>query len=473
MSHRLTAARMVSSLHAGVRPKGRIVSVPEISQKSSRPAPKMTRMGSPRLKLLLAVSLFGCALGLALARVWFHGEIWGMRVGADWAMGDFYTAAYYPVRALLEGNDPHDAARYLALYPVHYSYPPYAPSNLIFHLPFGLVPPMPAAIAYFGLSCLLSLGLAHLAFRVAGVRPLVHRVLLLAGGVLLSRPGHWTLLLGQSAMLLTCATYFALLKGRDSPRAAGLALAVTLLKPTFGIPLALLLWAWGRYRAAIIGIGIGALVNLPVAGILAAREGGVGQFLRVVLTGYAEWQARSGVDPATSYNRIDAVSLVSRIVGTPLSNAEQALLAGSLLMAAAIVLHLLAKQESPPARSVAVGIICVATLLIGFHRGYDLVLLTAPFAALLTDLLPIPKGGMLRKLGLAACIVPAINWLPSESVMNAWNPSHTPWVIISSINSVCLAVLFLGYLGLGLQLSLRRATAPSFLPFDASPKLPA
>jgi hypothetical protein len=33
--------------------------------------------------------------------------------------------------------------------------------------------------------------------------------------------------------------------------------------------------------------------------------------------------------------------------------------------------------------------------------------------------------------------------------------------------------LFLGYLGLGLQLYLRRVNAPSCLSFDASPKLPA
>jgi hypothetical protein len=71
---------------------------------------------------------------------------------------------------------------------------------------------MPAAIAYFGLTCLMSLGLAQIAVRLAGLQPLIHRVFLLAGGILLSRPGHWTLLLGQSAILLTCATYFAFLK---------------------------------------------------------------------------------------------------------------------------------------------------------------------------------------------------------------------------------------------------------------------
>jgi hypothetical protein len=395
-----------------------------------------------------------------------------MRVGADWAMGDFYAASYYPVRALLEGNDPHDAARYMAVYPVHYSYPPYAPINLLFHLTFGLLPPVEGAIAYFGLTCLLSLGLAHLALRLAGVRPLVHRVFLLAGAVLLSRPGHWTLLLGQSAILLTCATYFALLKGRDSPRAAGVALALTVLKPTFGVPLILLVWAWGRQRAAIIGIGLAILVNLPVAGILAAREGGVGQFLRVVFKGYEGWQALPGVDPATSYNRVEAVSLVSRIIGTSLTNAEQVLLAGSLLVAAATILHLLAIQDSPTARNTAVGIICTAMLLVGFHRGYDLVLLTAPFAALLTDRAPFPKGGLFRKLALTACIIPAINWLPSESVMDAWHPGRAVWVLVSSINSVCLTLLYLGYLGLGLQLYLRREGTPSSLSIGASPRLP-
>jgi hypothetical protein len=219
------------------------------------------------------------------------------------------------------------------------------------------------------------------------------------------------------------------------------------------------------------GVVVAALVNLPLVALLAAREGGVRRFLGVVFTGLADWQARFGVDPATSHNRVDAASLISRFLGTALSGAEQLLLTAAVLLVAAIVLHLLAEHETHAARNLAVGIICLATLLVGFHRGYDLVLLTAPFVALLAYGLPIAQGGALQKVGVALFAVPALNWLPSQSLLGAWNLSHPLWLIISSVNSLCLAALFLGYLGLGVRYHLHMLAAPSAVTLEAGTRL--
>jgi hypothetical protein len=55
-----------------------------------------------------------------------------------------------------------------------------------------------------------------------------------------SRPGQWNLLLGQPALELTLPTYAALYNARRAPGLSGLALAISMYKPTFGIPLAVL-----------------------------------------------------------------------------------------------------------------------------------------------------------------------------------------------------------------------------------------
>jgi hypothetical protein len=428
------------------------------------------------VRFSLAAVVYAIAVSAALARVGLLGYARNLRLSAHWVMTDFYSAAYYPVQALLRGDNPHNAEQFVRLYPVADSYPPYAPSNLLFHLPFALLPPVPAAVGYFVLTLLLALPLAYMALRLAGVEATKPRVLLLAGLVFLSRPGHWTLLLGQMSVLLTCATYFVLLYAFRFPALSGLAVLLTISKPTFGVPLLLLLWAWRRRRAVAIGVVTAALLNLPLVGILAEREGGVRRFFQVLIAGYAAWQALPTATPEISTDRVDATSLVSRFLGTPLGAPGQALLAIAIILGACAVLRLLVRHRDQPAQDLAVGIICITPILIGFHRGYDLVLLTAPFVTAVARGLPMQNGRALRGVFLTLFIIPAVNWLATDAVLHAWHPSHAVWLVICSINSVCLALLFLGYLRLGLLYHLRTPWvegAPSPTPLEQGGGVPA
>jgi hypothetical protein len=405
-----------------------------------------------RGRLLLASALFVLALGFAVARVGFLTEAGGVRLGASWVMTDFYSAAYYPVHAVLQGQTPYDRDS---------TFPPYAPTHLLMHLPFALLPPRAAAITYFLFTALLTLPLAFLALGLARVKPEPARVVALAAAILLSRPGHWTLLLGQVAILLTVLTYVALVHARTKPTLAGWAIMGALLKPTYGIPLVLLLWAWGHRKIAVLGVGLAALVNLPLLALLAAREGGVGGLMEAALGGYRGWQEIADVNPATSNTRTDAASLISRFVGAPLSSVEQVLLTASILLLAVAVLRLLGKQPTRQADALAVGIICITTSLIGFHRGYDLVLLTAPFlAAAVPGALPLGHRGI-RWMLLALYSILALNWIATESVLQRWQPSGEAWLAVTSLNGLCLIVLYLGYLGLGVRYHARILSSPA------------
>jgi hypothetical protein len=282
------------------------------------------------------------------------------------------------------------------------------------------------------------------------LRPQGHRVLLVAAALLLSRPGHWTLLLGQVSILLTVATYLGLVAARAGSRWSMVALAVTLLKPTFGLPLALLLLAWNQGRTVILGLGLAVLVNLPFVALFAVREGGIAQLSSAVVGGYRSWQEISDVNPATSSTRTDVVSLISRFLGEPVSDQGQVLLSLGILVISAAALRLLARHQSREAGELAVAIICLAISLVGFHRGYDLVLLAAPFLAALGHGIPgAPPGTRLMLVSLF--VVPALNWLATESVLTAWQPSHPVWLLITSVNSLCLVVLLLAYLWLTLR----------------------
>jgi hypothetical protein len=200
--------------------------------------------------------------------------------------GDFFSEVYYPVRASLSGSNPHDREWFLATYPVTDGYPPYLPINLLIPLPFGALPAGGASLAYFVANVGLTIALAYLSLRLADLPVGYRAVALLAAAILLTRPGHRNLILGQRAAELAVASCGRpLLRWpRASPERRGTRreLDKAHLRPT----LALLMFARGYRQAVVLGLAGGAAVNLPLVMLLAAREDGVRPFLTTVLSGY-------------------------------------------------------------------------------------------------------------------------------------------------------------------------------------------
>jgi Glycosyltransferase family 87 len=408
------------------------------------------RLCHGRVGTALAGLLFVTAVAVVPLRMGVLTRVGGIQLGAKYGMMDFYGNVYYPVRAFLDGEDPYDPKRFMALYPVDLPYPIHAPINLLLHLPFGLLPPGAAGITYFVFSALLALPLAYMSLRLTGI-PHRGKIVLLASAILLSRPGHWNLVLGQRGIFLSLATYVALVYARDAPFLSGVGIAISMIKPTWGIPLAILMLASGYGRAVAAGLMFSAIANLPVLAVLVAKEGGVTSFVHVLLAGHRAWEALPEIGPATSYARLDAATTVSRFLGYPLSDLVQALLTAGILLTAALVLRIVTRDPESGSRDLTVGIICLGLILSGYHNGYDLVVLVGPFVALLAHGLPDRAGRRLRWVFLGLFVVPAINWIASDAVLHAWQPSHQVWVLVTSVNGVCVAVLFVGYLRLGMK----------------------
>ena len=276
--------------------------------------------------------------------------------------------------------------------------------------------------------------------------------MLLAGAILLTRPGHWNLIQGQRAAELAVMSYGAVYLADRAPRLGALALAASLIKPTYGFPLALLMFARGYGRLVVLGLAIGAAVNLPLVMLLAAWEGGVRPFLTSLVTGYHAWQNVGEVGPASSPHRIDAVSTVSRFLAAPLTEGAQIAVTLLVLVVAGLVLRRRGSHGSSPLDAVDLGIMFLAVLLSTHHVGYDLLLLTCPFVALLVrPTPPMPSWGSARWLLAGLFAVPALNWASTHAVLAAWQPSRTGWLIVSSANGLCLALLFVAYLYYGLR----------------------
>lgn len=406
----------------------------------------------------LAIVLFLAALGIALLRVIGLSHGFGLRLSADWAMVDFRVVVYYPVRAFLEGVNPYDRASYLALYPALESYPPYLPAALLLHLPFGLLSVGAGELCYAALTVALTTFLAYVSLKFNNVKASSTNVLLVAALIVLSRPGQWNLLLGQVTLQAVLASYAALHYAHRSPLVSGIGLAVTTFKPSFGLPLAVLMLVRRDRRAVVIGVALSALANLPPLVILVQHAGGVRQFYESAMSSHRAWTGNPDVDPVTSVYRIDTAALIGRLVGHPLDGLAQSLVVLAVLGLAALALRRIERTDPGHGTGMSSNIICLAMLLSVYHMPYDLLLLTLPLVALAYRRMPLAAhSSHLRWLLLGLFGILAVNYASTHAVMDQMRTGSAAWLLLASLNGMALLVVFSMYVGTALGLGGRVA----------------
>jgi hypothetical protein len=255
-----------------------------------------------------------------------------------------------------------------------------------------------------------------------------------------------------------------------------------MLKPTFGIPLAVLLLARRDARAVVTGVVITAAANVPLLAILvrrdapavaagavttpaanvplpaslAKRAGELSTFLGEALSTVGGFHRNPESNPATSSLRIDLSALVSRFLGDPMAGARQLVLALAIIAMSAYVVSAAARVERGGTQGLSATVICLVILLCAYHQAYDLVLLTLPVIALAARRLPAElfsprlrwallllfaglagnyasSFGVLERLGIYA---PADRATPSAQIA---------WLLLVTLNGAALLLLFVSY----------------------------
>jgi hypothetical protein len=397
-----------------------------------------------RPTLLIGSLVFAAALGVAILRVTTLSELFGVRLSMPWAMNDFKTAIYCPVAIFLHGGNPYDRAQFLAFCPVQNVFPLYLPWTLVMHAPLGALPIQVATLLYFALTVALSLFIVYLGLRLADVRASAGAVLLGTGLLFLSRPGQWNLLLGQPALELALATYLALYWARRAPLLSGVALAVSMYKPTFGIPLAVLMLVRGDRRPVVVGVLVAAALNVVPLLVVMQRAGGPAAFVQNLIQSQHAWE--TVVDPATQVYGVDAPALLSRVLGRRLWAGESLAVALLILGAASAALRSLRWTADERADHLSAAIICLGILLSVHHQTYDLVLLVAPAIALVASALPAAFLGRARGISLLVLMaLLAMNYVTTQSVLQRFANQHGAWLLLASLNGGLLLCIFLIY----------------------------
>jgi hypothetical protein len=392
----------------------------------------------------LATTAFVAALALALVRVTSLSWLGGLRLGAaDWALVDFRSNVYYPVRAFVEGANPYDKVSYLAKYPsAPEGFLPFFPSTLLVHLPFGFMPLTVAQLCFVALAIVLVVVLARVALR-ANDESSWTATMAVAAAIVLSRPGQWSLLLGQVALEVTVASLIALRYAKRSPWVSGLALGLATFKPTFGLPLAALMLARGDLKAVGAGVLSGFTLNLIPAAILAHRSGGLLSYAQSQVGAYYSWTGVSDSAPSWSLYRLDLVSLAGRVAGRALTHAEELVISVVVLTVAALLARRLRRSGVADHEPLSNAIICMAVLLCVHHLDYDLLLLVLPLLALVyrrvPGLLEDPRARVVT-LGLYAVL--GLNYVSTQSVLDRFALQPATAGMLVSINSVVLLLIF-------------------------------
>lgn len=298
---------------------------------------------------------------------------------AEERLQDFRDATYFPIREFLAGGNPYDPAAMFEHWPVRQNFNLYQPYHLVLHLPFALPDYRIGAIAFTLASLVLLAVLGLLAARQAKL-PLVLGTVAIAALLVTSQVGKAQLYVGQVNPLIAVGAAAALLARSSHPRVAALGLAVAWLKPQFGLPLAILLFARGSQHVSLGGTAIAALASLPVVGLLVHRGGGVGGFLDVIdanLT-HASQTTYGAVDSLTS-QRVDLPAVFFRVTGWLPPAAE--LLALVAVLTATAVLARKLDRGADDSRSVADLLTGVGAVVALVHQPGDVLIAVPAMAA--------------------------------------------------------------------------------------------
>ena len=407
----------------------------------------------PWLRAILAIGAFVAVGSWLTITTWQGISPSRLDVGLH---TDFRDAVYYPVVALRDHVNPYDADTYFRLYPVGQEFPLYTPVHLLLHLPLLAFSLSTARAIDLGWNLVLVIGLAAAALRLAGHRLAWAPVFALGTLVLLSDPGKFDLRTGQPTLIIVIGAYLAWsARASDAEPAAPpplrravpialgvIALAIVWSKPTFAIPLTVLLLVRGQRRVALLGTALGGALSATVLPRLVDAAGGVSGLVQ-------SWQDSARITSQSAQSRlgsglrIDAANTFVRVTRIHPSELVGALGGLALLAGGAWAirrLHRCDPDGDHEELTLTLGCLLILTCL--YHVPYDELLLIGPMVLLAR---PAPQRAIAwpRRTRVAVFVlllIPLVDPLGWSPVNAALGTSGFEWMLGPTMLSLDILV---------------------------------
>ena len=390
---------------------------------------------------------------LALAFAMFGVGAAGARVYRDYAPVvrdfefektghfDFHNGGYLPALAFREGVNPY-AAEVCELYPVTRPSATYSPSIFMIHYPFSLLPVKAADVVYFLFNAALIGLLGYWSITMSQSKFAWTPWLLIFGMLAFSRPGHMSLYTGYFTAQLVVGTVLALHFAKTKPWLAGIGMVIASGKPTYIIPLIMLLLARKNFKAAIIGVIMCAAVAGAGIGWLASSSD-FSTVVEEIKSGQDAFDADENEIPVNTWTRLDSVGVIAKIIDWKPDNKTYLAFMVVLLIIPCWAIWNAAEYESNSGMTGLTGILAsVAILVTIYHHSYDCLLVAIPWVGLtFFGKLVCPELKSIERWALSVLLgITAINYastLKVRSLLSLENQSAI-WNVITAVNGVCL-----------------------------------
>ncbi|MDX1929559.1 MAG: glycosyltransferase family 87 protein [Pirellulaceae bacterium] len=295
---------------------------------------------------------------------------------------------------------------------------PYSPLLLPFVAVMGLMPLRVAECIWYSANVLLIFILSAILLDIARVKINAHRLLVVASLILLSRVGQSNQILGQFGLYFCLFTWVAVHFADSNKVRSAIGLMFASIKPTFGIPLILMMLVNRKIQPVVLGVlfaGLGAglalswiMLHEPTR-LLASFED----------SGNAN-AADKDVDPDSAWMRTDLFSVFARrfSLGSDLKSELMGMMV--ILLPAFWALWKLTKaQPSDETRSLELATVTTMIPLCIYHLSYDMLVVLPALALACGGRLFATQHQPLwyRYAYIVLLSVPLFNYLAAYSVM--------------------------------------------------------
>ena len=320
--------------------------------------------------------------------------------------------------------------------------PPYSPVVFLIHIPFALLPLIPASVAFFAYSCALLAGLAWCCLKMSKQPFRWFDFLAITNLLLISRPGHITLFTGYFTAEIVVGCIVALHFADRRPAISGLGIMLASIKPNFLIPLMLLMLFRRNGRAVFWGAWFCFITAAIGFGWLGYHNG-----LQEVIDSVRSGQESLHVDPTempvNTWTRVDLVGMFAKVTQWNPSDAVYVATMLLIVCGVGIFVRRIAVCESNTGATGPSALVIVLTILVGvYHHSYDCLLLAVPTVGLLFfGSKTMPEISSKARFAIALLVaVAGLNYLSTKSVMGYLNlePLGFQWQAVTLINGLCL-----------------------------------
>jgi hypothetical protein len=368
------------------------------------------------------IVVLGTLLVLAGIELLVRGPVRALQPGGA---GDF-AAPYAATRAWMHGTNPYDQAALATLLTDAgretgpdgrqlFTMSVYPPPTFAALAPIAV---MPWPAARFAWTVLLLAAMVAIVFGLAGLlrleaQPTKETMIVIGIAVAALAPMHTAISRGQPGALaigLTALALSAMVTG--APWRSGIALGVGIvLKPQVSAPfllVALLRREWKTISASVLVVGIALVVGV---GMLAVRDV---PWMDAWLANIRRENAGGEMDPSgvVAFQMVDLRPLLAALHLPVLPVAASI---GAALLALIVSLGRRGAARDP---LLFMSALAVWTVLVGYHRFYDAVLIALPVAWALREIARRgePRGGAAAVLVAASCFLIPGAWMLQLSV---------------------------------------------------------